>query len=104
MSAEVLNTELVPIGTDKLQVVRRTGQVWVPLAPACETLGIDHNGQRQRLNQQPWAQTCVIHVSEGNLRRQQFCLRSDRVAMWLAIDGVQMTVSVIRKEIEKVEE
>lgn len=84
MSSEVLKTELVKVGQDILQVVRQSGQGWVLVKAACEALGLDPEGQRQRLERMPWAQTSMTEVSDGNLRRKMFCLRSDRVAMWLA--------------------
>lgn len=61
------------------------GVGWMALKPACEALGVDEEGQRQRLARQPWAVACVMQATgnDGKLYGM-YCLRADRVAMWLA--------------------
>lgn len=85
MSAEVLKTELVQVGQDSLQVVRQSGHGWVLIEAACEALGLDPVGQRQRLTKQPWAVSCMTKATGSDGKTyEMFCLRSDKVAMWLA--------------------
>lgn len=85
MSAEVLKTELVQVGQDSLQVVRQSGHGWVLIKAACEALGLDPVGQRQRLTKQPWAVACMTKATGSDGKTyEMFCLRSDKVAMWLA--------------------
>jgi hypothetical protein len=78
--------EPVPFLGGVLSALRSDGHGWLLLKPACEALGIDPEAQRQRLARTPWAQsqTCITQVWEGNLKREVYCLRADRVAMWLA--------------------
>lgn len=78
--------ELVKIGTDEVQVMRdRDGSGWLPLTPACEMLGVDGRGQRERLNRAPWSYLATKEATGADgKQRELVCLRADRVAMWLA--------------------
>lgn len=85
MSSEVLKTELVKVGQDSLQAVRKSGHGWVLLKAACEALGLDQSAQRKKLQEAPWATGAMIaSVGADGRTREMFCLRSDKVAMWLA--------------------
>lgn len=79
------NVELVSVCGESLQAVRTGGCGWVALKSACDALGIDHSGQMQRLKSAQWATMGVIPTVglDGKLR-EMTCLRSDKVAMWLA--------------------
>lgn len=85
MSSEVLKTELVKVGQDSLQAVRQSGHGWVVIRAACEVLGIDTQAQQRRLERTPWATGGMItSVGADGRTREMFCLRSDKVVMWLA--------------------
>jgi hypothetical protein len=55
---------------------------------ACEHLGIDRNGQQQKLrdeNRAPWARGCIMHLRDEAGREQEaFMLHLDSIPMWLA--------------------
>lgn len=77
--------EPVPFLGGVLSALRSEGHGWLVLKQACEALGIDARGQQQRLERTAWATACVIHaVAADGRQREMFCLRADRVAMWLA--------------------
>lgn len=77
--------EMVRIGTDEVQAVRQSGHGWVVIKAACEVLGIDTQAQQRRLERTPWATGGMITaVGADGRTREMFCLRSDKVAMWLA--------------------
>ena len=99
MSASV---ELVPIGADSLSVLRSNGTGWLVLKQACEALGVDAEGQRQRLAKLPWATACVMQaVGADGRNREMFCLRTDRVAMWLAtIETSRIADPAARRRLE----
>lgn len=85
MSSEVLKTELVKVGQDSLQAVRQSGHGWVVIKAACEALGLDQSAQRKELQEAPWAVGAMIaSTGSDGKTREMFCLRSDKVAMWLA--------------------
>jgi hypothetical protein len=77
---------MVRFDGDDLQVVVESREdAWLVLRPACEVLGLDANGQAQRLKAAPWATTCVTHaVAEDGRNRTLFCVHLDTVPMWLA--------------------
>lgn len=75
----------VPFHGDEVHAIQQGEDVWVPLKRVCERLGLDANGQRQRLSRQPWARACVMHAQDASGRNQEvFCLHLDCVPMWLA--------------------
>jgi hypothetical protein len=55
---------------------------------ACEHIGIDEEGQRQKLrnpNRAPWSNACMIKAHDTTGRKQEaFMLHLDSVPMWLA--------------------
>jgi hypothetical protein len=78
---------VLPFAGGALQVAHhpQTGAGWLVLKPACEQLGIGVRGQQQRLQQSAWAVACVTHATGADGKRyEMYCLRADRVAMWLA--------------------
>jgi hypothetical protein len=58
---------------------------YVALRPVCETLGLDANGQWQRLRRRSWATACMMHAvaADGKKREMTFIDRRT-FAMWLA--------------------
>jgi hypothetical protein len=71
---------------DELQVVGESREdAWVVLRPACEALGLDDEGQRQRLLRSAWATACMTQaVAQDGKNRELFCIHLDTVPMWLA--------------------
>jgi prophage antirepressor-like protein len=69
-------------------VLDENGDIWASVRRACEHIGIDEEGQRQKLrnpNRAPWSTACVIKaVAEDGKIREQFMLHLDSVPMWLA--------------------
>jgi hypothetical protein len=84
--------------------MRQNDRGWLVLKPACEALGIDAVRQRNEsvLVKAPWATASVIEaVGADGKQREMFCLRSDRVAMWLAtIDTTRITDPAARQRLE----
>jgi phage antirepressor YoqD-like protein len=80
--------EMVPIAGDHIAATLVDGVVWVSLRRMCEALGLDEEGQRQKLTNEtrtPWATTFVTQAVAGDGRnRLVFCLDLDSVPMWLA--------------------
>ena len=86
MSNETHNkAELVAVCGEHLQAVKADGHGWVALRSACGALGVDFSGQLQRIKMAPWAVVGVIPTTGSDGKRYEMtCLRSDKVAMWLA--------------------
>lgn len=58
---------------------------YVALRPVCEALGLDIDGQSQRLQRQSWATTCMMQAvaADGKTREMTFIDRRT-FTMWLA--------------------
>lgn len=78
----------VPFRSEAIQAIRQGEQAWVVVRRVCENLGIDPEGQRQRLTdpqRSPWARTCVMQAHDASGRLQEvFALDLDGLPMWLA--------------------
>ncbi|MBU0534566.1 MAG: phage antirepressor N-terminal domain-containing protein [Candidatus Omnitrophica bacterium] len=93
---------------DQLQVVGNTLEDAVLLLkPACEALGIDAEGQRQRLKTAPWAGACVTQAPDARGRAQEhFAIPIKKVPMWLAtidasrLANEQARVKLVRYQCE----
>lgn len=83
MSAALVS---VPFDGDALDAARADGTIWIAVARTCDALGIDTEGQRQRLVRSPWAWTCVMQVQlAGDAQgRRVFAVDLDSLPMWLA--------------------
>lgn len=61
------------------------GTILVALKPICENIGIDFNGQKQRLERTPWATMCVMHtVAADGKNRDMTAINRKTLTMWLA--------------------
>lgn len=61
------------------------GEIYTALKPICENIGIDFNGQKQRLERTPWATMCVMHtVAADGKNRDMTAIRRKTLTMWLA--------------------
>lgn len=102
MSGQVPQIELVKVGADEMQVIRSADRGWLVLKQACEKLGIDSQAQQRRLERSSWAVTVMMAATGTDGKSyQMFCLRSDRVAMWLAtIDTSRLANDEAREKLE----
>lgn len=61
------------------------GEIYTALKPICENIGIDFNGQKQRLERTPWATMCVMHtVAADGKNRDMTAISRKTLTMWLA--------------------
>lgn len=61
------------------------GEIYAALKPICEDIGIDFNGQKQRLERTPWATMCVMHtVAADGKHRDMTAVSRKTLTMWLA--------------------
>lgn len=75
----------VPFRGQVIEAQKDGETVKVALKPICENLGLNANGQIQRLKRQPWATTCVIHAVAGDGRQRELVAVDRRTfTMWLA--------------------
>jgi len=72
----------------------RIDGAYVALRPVCEALGLDIDGQSQRLQRQSWATTCMMQAvaTDGKTREMIFIDRRT-FTMWLATIGTGRTDS-----------
>lgn len=67
------------------------------LRPVCESLGLDANGQWQRLQRQSWTCACMMHVQVpgDDQRREMVFIDRRTFTMWLAtIDTGRLDLSL----------
>lgn len=75
----------VPFHGDELECVRDDRGVWVSVRRACESLGMDPDGQRRRLQRQPWAVTDMMSATGPDGKTYEACcVHLDSLPMWLA--------------------
>lgn len=77
--------------TNLISVAFRGGDIFVTadqqiaLKPVCDAMGLDFEGQRQRLERQRWATTCVMQaVAEDGKTRDMVTVDRRTFTMWLA--------------------
>lgn len=86
---------------DILEAVRGAGAVWFPLRPLCDALGLDTEGQRQKLERHKWATTFVIKAVAGDGRvREMLCVDRRTIPMWLATIDASRLDADIRAKVE----
>lgn len=80
--------EIVQFHGSALEAVRIEETVWVSVRRMCEALGLDAEGQRQKLSNRertPWAVACMTKATGPDGKNyESFCLDLDSVPMWLA--------------------
>ena len=69
-----------------IEATQLDGEVWVPIRPVCEALGLAWQPQLKKLRAKPWANTCdTFMVSEGDDQRRRFsCVDLRSLPLWLA--------------------
>lgn len=99
MSAELIK---VDFHGDELLTHRDERGVWVVLKRVCESLGIDSEGQRQRLAKKPWAVACVIKATGPDGKTYDtMALHLDALPMWLATIDAGRVSPAVRAKIER---
>lgn len=98
----------VPFDDGEILCIQDGAGEHVVLKPLCDRLGVDSNGQGQRLKRAAWAKgwTCMMHVQlpgDGQ-RREVFCLARKRLAMWLATIDTDRVKEEVRPYLEALQE
>lgn len=77
------------------------GEIYTALKPICENIGIDFNGQKQRLERTPWATMCVMHtVAADGKNRDMTAISRKTLTMWLAtIDTNRLSDEQARRNV-----
>lgn len=92
----------VQFDEDPIECVQQDGRLWVVLRPVCQNLGIDSEGQRQRITRQSWATTCVIQaVAQDGKMREVFAVDLDSLPMWLATIEASRVDEEVRPKLER---
>ena len=89
---------------DQLTAVQADdGQVYVSVRHVCQTLGIDDNGQRQRIRRHSvlndGLMVCKLHTIQGE--RETYVLRTDLVPLWLSGIRAKAVKEEIRPKLER---
>lgn len=88
---------------DQLYGFENDDGVFVALKPIVESIGLDWNAQRQRLNRDPILSegTCVMHVPFGKAGGQETtCLKMELVNGWLfTIDSSRIKDDAVREKV-----
>lgn len=82
-------TNLIPVAIPgsaaPIAVINADGRRLVPIKPVCESLGIDADGQRRKLDQADWAVTELVSATGADGKTYNMvALDSDHLPMWLA--------------------
>ena len=85
MSQDNLSLISVPFHGDTITCIETPDGEFVPVTPLCERLGLNKQGQFQRLNRDPdlWG-VCVIHTPSAGGTQEMNCIPRNRVAFFLA--------------------
>lgn len=76
----------VPFWGGFIEAAQLEGEVWVPIRPVRDALGLAWQPQLKKLRAKPWAKTCdTFMVSEGDDQRRRFsCVDLRSLPLWLA--------------------
>ena len=83
--------ELTQIPFHDTTIYTTADGTYVALRPVCEALGLDANGQWQRLQRQSWTCACMMHarVPGDDQRREMVFVDRRTFTMWLATIDTQ---------------
>jgi len=74
----------VPFRGGFIEAAEQGGEVWVPLKPLCDRLGVSYSRQRKKLNVAPWATVAQkATVAEDGKNREMFCMDLRSLPGWL---------------------
>lgn len=93
--------ERVKFDGGALDALRKDGIGWVCVKPLCSVLGLDVRSQQRRITRAPWAEKVTLDFAGADGKTyKMFCLRADKVAMWLAtIDTARVKDAAAKKTI-----
>jgi hypothetical protein len=78
-------TEMVPFEGGAIEALMHEGEPFVVVKRICETLGIHHAAQQEKLKGQPWAVVAMIATTGPDGKQYQtFCCSLETLPMWLA--------------------
>lgn len=94
---------------DELTAVRGDdGRVYVSIRHMCQALGIDHNGQQQRIRRHnvlaSGRRACKLHALGKRSAQTTYVLRVDLVPLWLSGIRTNTVNEAIRPKLEKFQE
>ena len=78
-----------PGGEQTLTIYTTADGTYVALRPVCESLGLDADGQLQRLKRQPWTCTVImpVQVPGDDQSREMIIIDRRTFTMWPATIG-----------------
>lgn len=82
-----MQTLISKINGVEIVTVERDGEIFVPIKPICEAIGIDVDAQRNKLNSDQFfnSTTAIIAaVAADEKEREMYCIRLRDVYGWLA--------------------
>ena len=82
-----MQTLISKINGVDIVTVERDGEIFVPIKPICEAIGIDVDAQRNKLNSDQFfnSTTAIIAaVAADEKEREMYCIRLRDVYGWLA--------------------
>lgn len=98
MSQELIR---VPFHGDVIEATKDEKGVWASLRRMCESLGLDPDSQRQKLQKRPWSNTVMMAVMDKTGRKfEMTMLHLDSVPMWLATIETSRVKVEIRTKLE----
>jgi len=77
---------LARVNNQPIQVVETENGKFIPIKPICEILGIDHNGQKQRIKRDPILSSveCTVHSTGADGKQYEMnCIPFKFVFGWL---------------------
>lgn len=99
-----VDTRVVVFYDDELDAVRaEDGQIYVSIRKMCDALGLDSQGQTQRIRRHEiladGERVCELHTQ--NYKRDNFMLRTDLVPLWLSGIRAKAVKEAIRPKLER---
>lgn len=93
--------ERVPFHGDFIEAIRDDQGVWLPIKTMCATLGLNANGQRERLQRQPWAVARVMRATGSDGKSyEMFCVSIDTLPSWLhGLESTRIKDAALRTKI-----
>ena len=92
-------SDIIKFQGDEIEAVREGTDVWVALRDPCRALGLDMEGQRQRLARSGWAGTCVMQVPSPGGPQATAMVHLDSLPMWLATVQASRVKAAVRPKL-----
>ena len=102
----VIEQRVVTFYDDELTAVQAdNGQIYVSIRHMCEALGIDNNGQQQRIRNHTilsnGRRACKLHALGKRSAQTNYVLRVDLVPLWLSGIRTKSVKAEIRPKLER---